>query len=202
MTLAGIQDNPFVYNFSQRLAGSFTAHSVYVRDYIRPKEGDKVLDIGCGTASILDLLPNVEYTGFDMNPRYINAAKKRFGSRGTFLCERVSKDAASQKLPYDIVMAYGIIHHLDDAAALELLKLASSVLKRGGRLVTADVCYADRQSGITRFLLAKDRGQFVRPKEKYAELASSVFDSIKADIRRDLLRIPSTHIIMECTSGK
>ena len=35
--------------------------------YLRPKEGDAVLDIGCGTSEILKYISSVTYTGYDTN---------------------------------------------------------------------------------------------------------------------------------------
>jgi SAM-dependent methyltransferase len=39
---------------------------------------------------------------------------------------------------YDIVMAFGVLHHLDDAEGRELFRGARRALKPGGRFVTLD----------------------------------------------------------------
>jgi SAM-dependent methyltransferase len=57
---------------------------VYLSEYVRPVPGEKVLDIGCGPGEILEYLPAVDYVGFDINPKYVEAVQKRFGGRGRF----------------------------------------------------------------------------------------------------------------------
>ena len=80
-------DSPFFYRTLRILSRG--GRSKYVRDYVRPVAKDKILDIGCGPADILNYLPDVDYTGFDSNPKYIVAARKRFDNRGNFLCRAV-----------------------------------------------------------------------------------------------------------------
>jgi len=54
------------------------------------------------------------------------------------------------------------VHHLDDAEATKLFDLARSVLRPAGRLITFDGCYVPGQSPAARWILSRDRGQFVR----------------------------------------
>ena len=203
--LKGLQVNmksflshPAVYRFFGRVIGGSKARAVFVKEYIRPREQDKVLDIGCGPADILDYLPEVNYLGFDISEEYIHAARKHFKRRGRFLCAKVSKDVLSES-SFDIVLAIGIVHHLNDQDALQLFDLAQTSLKPGGRLITLDGCYIEGQSRIERYIVARDRGQYVRTEEKYRELASQSFMDVHVDVRHDLLPIPYSHIIAECT---
>jgi SAM-dependent methyltransferase len=188
---------PFVYNLFKRMIGTAEARSFFVRTYVRPKKGDKILDIGCGTADILDLLSDIEYTGFDMSQEYINSAKKKYGERGMFICKRVSADMASGLGTYDIILAKGILHHLNDDEAVELFKLSRIILKPKGRLITFDGCYVEGQSPIARYLLSRDRGRYVRTKDAYLDMANRVFFRVKVTVHHDLLHIPYTHIIGE-----
>ena len=144
-------------------------------------------------------MPDVEYIGFDINQKYIDAAIKRHGNRGTFICKKVSRDAITESSSFDLVIAIGVLHHLNDEEATQLFELAKSVLKSTGRIITYDGCYVKEQSNIARFILSKDRGQYVRKREEYLYLASKIFTNIKATIHHDLIRIPYTHIILECT---
>jgi len=128
-------------------------------------------------------------------------AQKRF-PRAKFVCERVSQYTLPHREYFDIVLALGIVHHLDDSEALQLFRIAHSALKPGGKLVTLDGVWTNDQSRSSRYLLARDRGQFVRSQEQYRNLASQVFSTNKASVRHDLLRIPYTHIILECIRGQ
>ena len=193
-----ILDRPFFYEFYHRLIGANYRSRVLVKDYIRPKAGDRILDIGCGPGNMLPFLPQGEYLGVDANSSYIASARERYGDRGEFVCERVSHHSVQQFGAFDIVLALGLVHHLDDAEARDLFRLGYTALKPGGRMITNDGCYTSDQSSVTRYLLSRDRGEFVRTQEEYEKLAHSWFKEVRVNIREDVLRIPYTHLILEC----
>jgi len=170
----------------------------FVDRYIRPEAGNKILDIGCGTGDILSFLPDVDYSGFDQDRSYIEIAAKRFGTRGKFFCKSVSGDAVSGNEKYDIIIAMGILHHLNNDESRQLFDLAYRLLKPEGHIVTYDGCFVEKQSVLQKIFLQLDRGKFVRKKIEYEQLAKTAFDSVTIDIRHDLLNIPYTIIIMDC----
>ena len=191
---------PSGYRLFQRMVGGKAARKTYLAEYVKPVPGDKILDIGCGPADILDHLPAVNYTGLDLSPEYISSAEKRFGSKGRFCCGDVGvATIEGEQGTFDLVLAIGVIHHLDDAQAAKLFDLARRALRPAGRLVTYDGCYVAQQSRIARWLLAKDRGKFVRPREEYLRLALTNFSKVEPHLRNDLLCIPYTHLIMRCS---
>ena len=190
---------PALYRLFVRVVGANKCLAIYVPVYIRPQPSDKLLDIGCGPADILNHLPSVDYWGFDPSQKYINSAINRFGQRGKFVCTSVTAEQVSTLTTFDIVLANGVLHHLNDDEALELFELSKTALKQGGRLITLDNCYGEGQSSVARFIISRDRGRFIRTKNEYITLATKVFTNCKISIRHDLLRIPYTHIIMECT---
>ncbi len=200
MKLNSILEQPVVYKLFSALVGAQNSQSAFVNQYVRPAAGSRILDIGCGPGNILDHLPQVDYFGFDFNPSYIGSATRRYGHRGQFFCQRVSEARVFLEQPesFDIVLAIGILHHLDDTEAIRLFDIARHALKKGGRLVTFDGCYVDEQSRAAKYLLSRDRGRFVRDEKGYAGLAKTRFDEVRVSIRHDLLHIPYTHIIMEC----
>lgn len=199
MNIRRILAVPAVYRLFREFIGSDGARQQHADLFIRARNGDRVLDIGCGPGDILTFLPDVEYVGFDMSQDYIDAARKRFGSRGKFLCERVGKDVQAAQGLFDIALAHGVLHHLNDSEAMDLFDIAYRSLKPGGRLVTIDGCYVPGQARLARYLLSKDRGEFVRSQPQYEALARSAFSNIAVHVRHDFLREPYTHIIMECT---
>ena len=195
-----ILSSPFVYDICQSLAGSHRVRKQFTDGYIRAETGARVLDIGCGTGEILDHLAGVEYYGFDLSQEYIDAARNRYGSRGTFRCEDVN-DLVLQNLPkFDIALAVGVMHHLDDHAVMKLLRLAKVALKANGRLISLDPCYVDRQSRIAKLIISKDRGRHVRDELGYRLLCEAVFGKVDSHIRHDLLHVPYTHVIFTCTA--
>lgn len=200
--IRSILDNSFIYSFYHYLLGVGYRARVHVNEYIKPFKGAKILDIGCGPAYILEYLPkNIKYTGFDMNPHYIEHAKKKYGHRADFFCTKVAEVSPEHEKKYDIVLATAILHHLNDQDAINLFKIAFNGLKDTGYLITLDNAYIPNQSRISKFLISKDRGQNVRTPEGYLKLARKVFPNVTYEIRNDLFRIPYTHIIYSCSKA-
>ena len=174
---------------------------IYTAEYVKAVPGEKVLDIGCGPGDILDYLPGVRYTGFDLSPEYIEAAQKRFGAKGRFFCSDVGLTAIEEEQgTFDLVLATGVLHHLDDQRAAKLIALAARALRPGGRFVTCDGCYVPEQTRLARWMLRRDRGKFVRPKAEFVKLASQHFAKVETFVRHDLVRIPYTALIMQCAN--
>jgi SAM-dependent methyltransferase len=194
--------DPRIYSLFRRLVGRNTARSVYAREHLRLQPGQRVLDLGCGTGDILEHLPAVHYVGYDISAAYIERASARFGQRGEFHCRAVDEDLRLIVGSFDIVIAHGVLHHLDDAAARTLFRVARGALKPGGRLVTFDGCFAEGQSVLARLFLSLDRGRHVRTQEDYERLARGEFEQVKSVLRDDLIRIPYAHLIMECGTAR
>lgn len=198
--IRGILSHPVVYDFLQTVLGADRARKTVIRDHIRAAPGAKILDIGCGTGELLSYLsPDIQYVGFDLSQDYIEAARARNGSRGRFECCDVADFDASEGGGVDLVLAIGVLHHLDNDQARRLFKTAWDKLRPGGRFISQDGTLVDGQSRIARALILQDRGQNIRSPEEYRELASSRFSNIKCTVRGDLLHVPYTHCILECT---
>ena len=190
--------HPSIYSLFARLVGATRGRRLFIQRHVRPHKGGRILDIGCGPADILDALPEVDYHGFDQSADYIASARKRFGVRGHFHVEAVNRELVKKYADFDLVLAIGVLHHLTDSEAIELLNVAQAALKPGGRLVTLDGCFVEDQSPIARRLLKLDRGVYVREAGAYLGLARQVFRDVKSCLATDFLRIPYTHIVLEC----
>jgi len=189
---------PWVYQMFFNMVGGPRRSRILVREYIQPRPGSRILEIGCGPGTIVPFLPPSEYVGFDMSPGYIELARRRYPEQ-TFICERVSQYTLPQQSYFDFVLALGIVHHLEDSEALQLFRIAHDALRPGGKLVTLDGVFIKEQSAAAKYLLARDRGRFVRSREAYEQIASQAFARVKVNIRHDMLRIPYTEIVLECT---
>lgn len=189
---------PAVYNLAMSFFGATRARKILVDEYLRIRPGDRVLDIGCGTGAILESIPeNTNYFGIDLSEEYIAAARQRFGTRAQFQVGDAAALELQARDPFDIVLAVGLLHHVED---LEVRKLAASVrdlLAGDGRFVTLDNCFISGQNPIARTLIEWDRGQNVRTPEQYSRLLAQEFDEVSFDVRHDLLRVPYTHVIVE-----
>lgn len=201
MNIKQILSIPQVYTLWQKLVGDYKLRKIYCDAYIKAKIGDRILDIGCGPANMVKYLPkNIDYVGFDDSELYIESARKKFSQENySFFCERVNFAKNFDK-KFDIIMANAILHHINDEEAEKLISFAKTNLKHGGRFITLDGCFVEKQSFIKKLLLKNDRGKFVRTKDEYFKLFSKYFNTFKVSIRDDLYNIPYTIIIFECTN--
>lgn len=190
--------NAGIYSRLQKcLAPDYLMHRL--ADDLGVRSGDRVLDIGCGPADILDYLPeSIGYTGFDISERYIAAAKRRYGERGKFAVRPVSH-STEENSTYDAVIAIGVLHHLSDQESRTLFDHALSALRPGGRLVTCDPARLQGQHPIARFLISLDRGKFVRSSQGYLALAQWRFPNAAANIVHNLLTVPYTHCFIKAS---
>ncbi|HEV7271688.1 class I SAM-dependent methyltransferase [Pseudoxanthomonas sp.] len=192
---------PAIYDFVQTALGASKSRRKLVRDHIRPEPGDVLLDIGCGTGELLPFLPaSIKYHGFDLSQSYIEAARRRYAGRGIFDCMDIAEYIPTPgSPPADIVLAIGVLHHLDDDLAIKLLRTARDQLRLGGRFVSLDGTLVRGQSRIARKLVLQDRGKNIRTPEAYASLARNVFGNVQPRVRTDMIYVPYTHCILECT---
>ena len=189
---------PTVYDALQRALGSTACDRTFVGEHVRPVAGDRVLDLACGTGRILGALPDgVRYLGFDVSPEYIDAARRKWGSRGEFH----SADVREITVPSDSferVLMMGVLHHLDDESCRTVLGFGARALTLDGCLVAIDGVRSEHEGRLARWLVRSDRGGYVRRADEYAELAKPFFGSVEARTRDDLLRVAYPHVVLEC----
>lgn len=194
--IRSVLSHPAVYDALQNLLGAKKFRKFFSASMIRACPADRVLDIGCGTAEILEFLPEVDCVGYDISEQYIESARRRFGARGKFEAKIATEADVAGAAPFDIVLALGVLHHLDDETALTLMRTAHAALKPGGRLVTFDPVFALGQSPLAHFLISKDRGQNVRDQPGYENLARSAFQTVRTTVRHQHW-IPYSHCFIE-----
>ena len=188
------------YKIFQNLVSEKGSRKKFVDNFLKPFSGMKMVDFGCGPGSIIKYLPNhMEYVGVDIEKNYIDSAKKKYSKRGTFICEDIASFSSKKRNYFDIALASGVLHHLDDDKSIKLLKSAKSILKPGGRLVTLDNVYINNQNLFARYLIDMDRGCNVRTLDQYMRIGHTVFSKIDYCVIHDLLWVPYTHLVMTLT---
>lgn len=187
-----------IYSFVQQALGADAVRRSFLALHVKPAARERILDLGCGPGDVLTLLPETQYLGVDISPDYISAARARFGSRARFVCDDVASVGLDPSERFDAVISIGVFHHLDDEAADSMARLAARVLAPGGRFATLDPVRTARQARTARWLIDRDRGLNVRTPEAYRQLVAKHFDKVECTIHHDLVRVPYTHVALEC----
>jgi SAM-dependent methyltransferase len=189
--------SPWVYTSLMSVIGADSGMKRFVREYLRVRLGQRILDLGCGPGRLYPHLPQVEYCGLDADAGYLARARALYPN-ARFEQQDVSTGCPQFELRgFDLIVASGLLHHLSDAEVKRALTFCHDRLRTGGRLVTLDCAIEEGQGFLSRMLVASDRGRFVRRGRGYLELARVCFPGATLAIRHDLLRVPYCHAIVE-----
>jgi len=102
------------------------------------KEGDWVLDLGCGNGRLATMFVNlpVNYLGIDQSNELIKIAKQQFANQDNikFLVGDILK--IDYQKQFDLVLLFAVLHHLPTPELrLKVLKNVYQALKPNGRLI-------------------------------------------------------------------
>ena len=160
----------------------------------------RVLDLGCGPAAFLSAYGHIggfTYVGFDPNERYIDKARQRFPNAELHV-GTVSDVKDKISGPFDLAVAQGVLHHVDDPTAAELARFAASHLVSDGRFVAIDPVLFAGQHAVAAMLARLDRGKYVRRVDGYRAIVETAFspESITTTIESGWLRMPYNHCVV------
>ena len=66
---------PAAYNLWWKMVGGPAWAKVLVGQYVQPRKGARILEIGCGPGTIAGYLPDSDFIGFDMDFRVQPASR-------------------------------------------------------------------------------------------------------------------------------
>ncbi len=100
---------------------------------LKPKKGEKILDIGCGTGFYVKYLINKDckVTGTDISKIYINQAKEYAAGAKYLVCD--AANLPFDKNSFDKILMTEVIEHIPDP--IDAIKEIKRVLKPGGYAV-------------------------------------------------------------------
>jgi len=133
-----------LYDFVMQWAMRESTFKPRLMEQARIKKGHRVLDIGCGTATLTILVkkthPEAEVVGLDGDPKILDIARSKVTKADLDI---VLDYGMVFKLPYpdnsfDRVMSSMVFHHLTRENKALTLKEVFRVLKPGGELHIAD----------------------------------------------------------------
>ncbi len=194
-----ILEKPIIYQSFQSLVGADKLYNHFIKNVLCPKHGESILDIGCGPGKILEYIPDgVNYTGIDLNSRYIDKAKEKYNHKGEFICGKLDSGFNFEnKNKYDKIFAFALVHHLDDDVLGDIYRQIPSLLVEKGSFYTVDPTYTNKQSTIAKWIISKDRGQNVKSPIGYESMLTNYFTSVETTVLENFINIPYSHCIIK-----
>jgi SAM-dependent methyltransferase len=193
--------HPVVYRTFKEFVLPKASHSRVLKRYLSVPQGSRVLDLGCGYGDAAPFFSDhCDYVGIDHNKSYIEVARKLNATTSAiFINGDVSDSEVKAHGPFDLVMMYGVLHHLPSATVVELAALAKNVLKDDGRFVAIEPVFDPNQRLLARLTIAADRGRYVRDEDGYRAILSASFSHLDATLVQGMLRIPYSHVVLTAT---
>lgn len=158
--------NPHIWLLAQKIiGGTYGKQKLALSHY----KGGSILEIGCSIGNIAEAFRGkVErYLGQDIDEAAIRAARKRLPD-----FEFMTSDLAAIDERFDYVMVAGVLHHVDDETAVEMLSHAKRLCR--GSIMSFDPLPVPPGSGPVRKLIgAIEQGQWIRTYGELGELYKS-----------------------------
>lgn len=190
-----------LYAGFQNAVGAGRARAWFAARALQLSPGARVIDMGCGTADIVELVPTgVGYAGFDPNAAYVERASRRYAGRpDTVFLQGTAADAARDPrfTGATLVMCLGVLHHLDDEEAGAALAFARDALRPGGRLRLIEPAWLPAQGPVSRWIMSLDRGIGIRSASEWHRLVAQTFPGCQTTPMTGLIRLPYTHVYVD-----
>jgi SAM-dependent methyltransferase len=190
---------PAFYAAVQRFLGGDGAREAVRARLFPDLTGKNVLEIGCGPGTWVPYLHDAgSYCGIDWNESHITAARKAHSAANISF---INGDLADPSLidgdrKFDLILAIGILHHLDDDVARATLKRCADLLSPDGSFIAFEPVYHDGQHVIARWLKNRDSGRNIRREEEYRSLTDGIMPEVETEVVTDMMRLPYSHCIL------
>lgn len=130
----------------------------------------KILDIGCGSGEISRFFNNLDYIGIDVNPDYIEFARKIY--KKNFEVMNAQK-LRFKKRYFDYVVIIGVLHHIDDKNCNLILNEIKRVIKDTGKIIIIEDVNTQSKIDLLGNIIRKlDVGEHIRTQKEWLELLS------------------------------
>ena len=116
--------------------GKISCENIY--NYLKDKEYKKLLDIGCGTGYLINMLSkeyDAEFTGLDLSPEMIKQAKSKKIKNSVFV-EGRSDELPFENDTFNVVTCSQSFHHYPETN--KPMQEAKRVLRPGGLYILSD----------------------------------------------------------------
>lgn len=201
--IRSILNNSSAFDRWQSLVGAERAKRWFIETYVKPRNPIRILEVGCGTGALCQYLPaNIEYLGVDIDEGYVIAARQAFPNR-VFEHADVGDPATFDALhgKFDIVVAFGVLHHLDDNQVRRCLEGCSAALGKFGTFFSVDPCHRQHERPLEYLMKRFDRGRFIRSASSFRDLIAESFDSAVVDIEMNQMAMQYSLAVVTGSGG-
>ena len=155
--IEALLSNPLVYRL--HAAGVDRPKLDAIRKFRSDYSGLKVLDLGCGPGNTAHIFFGSDYTGVDINEKYISVARRKHPGLN-FTVGDVNR--AEWGTGFDIILINSLLHHLDDNEASKILGKAVAALKETGKVIIQEPLVPGKDEWCYRLMMKLDRGNYFR----------------------------------------
>ena len=124
-------------------------------ELIQHKERIKVLDLGCGTGKIYQLIDpaHIDFVGIDISKEMLEQAKKKIPN-GRFFCHDILKGLPEEIRgeSFDYIVINYLFMHFSFRTCLDLVHLLLKQISKNGKLLIGDLLFINPQARQEFFL--------------------------------------------------
>ena len=198
MKISQLFDRPALYKLFQFAISTKDSRNLLKNEVIKPEGIESILDFGCGIGNMSQHFPNSKYLGIEPLQKCVDSANKRYANdMKHFIVGNQLTLKSLKSESFDLIIAIGVLHHMNDNSAQEFFQEAKRILRRGGRITTFDPYLYANQNTLAKFVIMRDRGTFVRTELEYLELTHGQFEHFETRRFSNLLRIPYDHLVID-----
>ncbi|MBU0548698.1 MAG: class I SAM-dependent methyltransferase [Candidatus Omnitrophica bacterium] len=132
-----------------------------------------VLELACGGGNFAQIFPIECYTGIDLMPDRI-AAARRDNAGYNFEVVNINGPRATELIKRaNFIFCHGLLHHLNDQECRDLIKSVKQFSRKPSLFIVMEPILPNRWFNPLGFLIAKlDQGKYVRTTGEYLNLFS------------------------------
>ena len=135
----------------------------------------RVLDVGCGPGTNTHLFGHADYLGIDINPGYIEHARRKHNRRYVVADVTMYEEAAGGD--FDFILINSFLHHIDTPSAHKILERLRAWLSPDGHMHILELV-APGDRSIAQLFASCDRGKHPRPLAEWRELFEAHLDIV------------------------
>ena len=167
------QASPWLWLLAQHTIGGTPDKQSILRQHYKGE--NRVIEVGCSIGNIARNLigePGLEYLGLDIDDGALEFARKWFAPYPNFAFSNQSlQQVAATGARYDLVCVTGVLHHVPDNVAQNMLDGARAVAAAGARLLMFDPIPLRPGDGPVYGLIHKlEQGEFLRSPARLREM--------------------------------